>query len=138
MNDKKKIEAFQFERFYHLHFGKQISFNQPDPPDPDISFIKDSKKYGCELTALYPDMSDSGGSIKKKNEVLFRKLCRYIESELTINYPVGYIVTIRFNFEKDLRINEIKAIAKQIAPEISKNISKINVKIRLPCGLDRC
>lgn len=115
MIEQKKLEAFQFDQFYQKYFGKSIPFNQPEPPDPDISFHYESKLIGCELTTIYPDSKSIGGSKKRKKETLFKRLCQNIENELTKYYPTGYIITFRFNFGGYMRTKDNLFVEKVVA-----------------------
>ena len=123
--EQKRLEAFQFEEFCQRYFSQSIVFNQPEPPDPDISFHWKSVKIGCELTTIYPDSKREGGSIKRKNESLFKQLCRGVEKEVIKSYPKGYIITFRFNFSRDLRIDEKDHTIMEIASELCSHINNL-------------
>lgn len=125
ITEQKRLEAFQFEQFCQKYFSKTITFNQPEPPDPDISFYYQSEQIGCELTTIYPDSKSDGGSMKRRNESLYTLLRIGVENEITKSYPKGYIITFRFNFNRDLRIDMKSSSFKEIASELCSHINNL-------------
>ena len=76
--NKKEKESNSFSNFSQVYFGFEISFDQPDPPEPDIVFSYENKKIGCELTTIYidnePDQKDSATKKNKSHQRLILKL----------------------------------------------------------------
>ena len=126
--NKKEKESNSFSNFSQVYFGFEISFDQPDPPEPDIVFSYENKKIGCELTTIYIDNEpDQKDSATKKNESLQRIICKNIQEWLVATIPGNFEVQLYFN-NKLIPDSEIKNISNKVIQVIGNNISDLNLE----------
>ena len=122
---QKELEASQFKLFSKKQFDREILFNQPPEPEPDISFYYGPSFVGCEITTVYPDRAAIGGSIKRTNESLFTLICNMVEEEIKRYYPKGFLITFCFNVNGNMEFTNRKKAVSEIGSELAKYISNL-------------
>lgn len=126
--NKKERESYSFSKFSQLYFGQEIAFNQPSPPEPDIVFIHDNKKIGCELTTIFIDnIPGKRFSETKKKENLQRMIQKNVLDWLNNNVPKRFEVQLYFN-GKTMLYSEVNNTTKKIIQIIENNISDLNLE----------
>lgn len=127
MISKQKREYNNFSSFYKLSFDNQIDFEQPDPPMPDIVFIKDNKKIGCEITTIFRD-NEPGlkYSDLRKNESIQDSICKDICVWIERNIPAFFEIRICFK-SRLIDNSQIVDLRHGIVKVIEASISDLNL-----------
>lgn len=126
--NKKEKESLSFSRFSQQYFGREISFTQPNPPEPDVAFNLEEKRIGCELTTIFIDNEPGKRfSATKKNESIQDAICRKVQEWLKETIPGNFEVQLYFN-NKLIPASEINNISNKIIQVIENNISDLNLE----------
>jgi hypothetical protein len=125
---KKEKESFVFSSFSKLHFGHEVKFDQPNPPEPDVVFILNDKKIGCELTTIYVDNEPGEkDSNSKKNESIQESICNTLEKWMSTNIRAFFEIHLCFN-NRLIPDGRIKELTKKILHVIETYISDLNLE----------
>jgi hypothetical protein len=125
---KKEEESVVFTSFSKLHFGHIVKYSQPNPPEPDVVFVLNDKKIGCELTTIYVDNEPGKkDSNSKKNEAIQESICTTIEKWMSANIPAFFEIHLCFN-DKLIPDRKINELTKKTLQVIEANISDLNLE----------
>lgn len=130
MTTKQKKEHNDFSTFYKLYFGHQIEFEQPAPPKPDIVFIKNDEKIGCEITTIFRD-NEPGlkYSNLRKNESIQDSICKALGDWLIKNIPVNFEIRICFK-NRNIDNSQIADLKKKILKVLEASLPELNLSER--------